>query len=150
MNKLKSIMLFIVMFVFSTSVFATDTGDRVKFQNTLKQYFNKVNVDVKDAQNANEKRAIMNDALVKLDEVFEKAQVQASDLEDKKNIEIFRNEIQEKINELNGIEGFQKVADRDLNNFADYLQNNMENADRYVVISLTTLLIVALLLVLLL
>ena len=57
--------------------------------------------------------------------------------------------INEKSNELNGINGMQKVSDNQLNNFANYVQQDMEQADQWVTVSITTLILIAILLILL-
>lgn len=68
---------------------------------------------------------------------------------DKEAIKSMRANIQEKKNELNGEEGYQKVTDKKLNNFANYVQQDLEQADT-VVISISATVLAAILVLLLL
>lgn len=68
---------------------------------------------------------------------------------DKEALAGFKNDLIEKKNELNGQDGFAKVPDNRLNDFAQYVQQDMEQADRVVTISLTTALLIVIILLLL-
>ncbi len=61
----------------------------------------------------------------------------------------YKSEIQDKKSELNGTDGFDKVLDKDLNDFSDYSQQHFEQADRTVTIGLTAALLIVLILILL-
>jgi hypothetical protein len=59
------------------------------------------------------------------------------------------NGISEKMNELNGSNGFNKVMDKDLDDFTDYSQDFMEQAADTVTIGVTTAILILIILLLL-
>lgn len=61
----------------------------------------------------------------------------------------FRNDISEKQNELNGLDGFEEVLDEDLDDFSSFSQDFVEQANRTVTIGLTTALLILIILLLL-
>ena len=56
--------------------------------------------------------------------------------------------LQEKRDELAGVNGYARVSDENLNAFSDYVVQDMEQADTVITISLVTLLLIILLIVL--
>jgi hypothetical protein len=59
-----------------------------------------------------------------------------------------KSTLQEKRDELAGTSGYTRVPDEKLNAFADYVLQDMEQADQVVTISLVTLLLIVILIVL--
>ena len=121
-----------------------------RVENTFKTYFYDLNAEVQKAQDPQTKREIMNASFEKFFSAIDRVEKMA-DLspQDREGLERFRKQIQNKHDELNGLNGYQRVADQDLNQFARYVQQDMEQADRYITISLTTLLLVLLIVLLL-
>jgi hypothetical protein len=117
----------------------------------LKKYFNDAAVKVKQTENPALKRIILNKAFGRV--------ITACDIlsnypflthEEKKEVTIFRGAVKAKYDELNGLNGYTRIADNNLNKFADYSVQSMEQANTVVIsISLTTLLLVVILILLL-
>lgn len=116
----------------------------------LKKHINKMVVNVEQAESVTEKRDILNQSFDELITTFDKVSAMNRVSEsDKEALADFRNTIQEKKDELNGTNGYDKVPDSQLDEFADYVQQDIEQADRVVTISLTTVLLVVIILLLL-
>ena len=70
--------------------------------------------------------------------------------EDRIGIDRLKTTLQAKQNELTGINGYERVSDEQLNNFSNYVVQDMEQADQMITISLVALLLIILLIVLIL
>ena len=117
----------------------------------LQKYFNGTANKVKATENASEKRKILNESFQTMSEALD--MVQSSGLmskDDLVGIDRFKTTLQEKQDELEGSNGFERVSDEQLNAFSDYVVQDMEQADVIVTVSLVTLLLIAILLVLIL
>jgi len=68
---------------------------------------------------------------------------------DRIGIEQFKTILQEKQNELEGSNGYDRVPDAQLNAFANYVVQDMEQADTTITISVVVLLLIIILIVLL-
>ena len=133
----------IMMFVLAIPI---NAGGKDKLQ----KYFNDTAFKVKATENASEKREILNESFQSMSNALSK--VQNSGLiskDDRIGIERFKAALQEKQNELAGINGYERVSDEQLNNFSNYVIQDMEQA-QMVTISLVALLLIILLAVLLL
>lgn len=134
--------LIAMMFVVSIPVIAGSEGE-------LQNYFNKTAIEVKATEDASAKREILNESFTDMLKVLNK--VQNSGMiseEESKGVENFKTTIKEKQDELNGTNGFERVTDSQLNNFADYTVQDIEQAS--ITISLVALILIAILLVLIL
>ena len=134
----------IMMFVLAIPI---NAGGKDKLQ----KYFNDTALKVKATENASEKREILNESFQSMSNALSK--VQNSGLiskDDRIGIERFKAALQEKQNELTGINGYERVSDEQLNNFSNYVVQDMEQADQMITISLVALLLIILLAVLLL
>ncbi len=144
MKALTAFLTIIIMFVLAIPVNADEKGE-------LKQYFSKAADRVKATENANEKREILNESFNSmskvLDEVLSSGLISESDYA---GIEEYKAALQEKQNELEGSNGYQRVPDAQLNSFADYVVQDMEQADGTITISVIVLILIILLVVLLL
>lgn len=115
----------------------------------LQKHFNNVANKVKATENVTEKREILNESFQKMSRALNK--LQSSGLipdEDQKGVEGLKTKLQENQDELAGTNGFQRVPDSQLNNFSDYVVQNMEQAEM-ITISLVTLLLIIILVILL-
>lgn len=147
MKRLSWLFLLSVLLL-TVKTYADNNGELL--QNKIKVYFNDMNAKVKSADNPQEKREILNKSLLKINNALSKIEnLSGLSKDDQSFVNSFKNDISEKYSELNGLNGNERIADKDLNNFADYTQQSMEVADKYVTISITTLLLVAILLILL-
>ena len=117
----------------------------------LKQYFSKAVDEVKATENADEKREILNESFNNMSKILDK--VLSSELiseNDRAGIKQYKAILQEKQNELKGSNGYDRVPDTQLNNFANYVVQDMEQADSTVTISVIALILIIILVVLLL
>lgn len=117
----------------------------------LKDHVRDIVQTAKAAPTATEKRAILDEKLRDMISALDRAeQMAARSSGDTEAIDALRTRLQEKIDELNGQNGYEAVPDAQLNNFADYVQQDVEQADRTLTIGLTTGLLILLVLILLL
>jgi len=144
MKALIAFLSIFMMFVLAIPVNADAKGE-------LKQYFSNAADKVKATENADEKREILNEAFNSMSKILDK--VLSSELiseSDYAGIEQYKATLQEKQNELEGSNGYQRVPDAQLNTFADYVVQDMEQADSTITISVIALILIILLVVLLL
>lgn len=133
----------IMMFVLAIPI---NAGGKDKLQ----KYFSDTALKVKATENASEKRKILNESFQSMSKSLDKVQkLGLISEDDRSGIERFKATLQEKQNELAGINGFERVSDEQLNNFSNYVVQDMEQA-QMITISLVALLLIILLAVLLL
>lgn len=131
----------------STGVMAQSSSDA---QARFKKHINSVVEKVENTEKPTQKREILNESFQNLIGAIEKVEtMKVVPATDKEGLASFKANIQEKKDELNGINGFKKVPDNNLNNFANFVQQDLEQADSTVTISVTTLLLIILILILL-
>jgi hypothetical protein len=115
----------------------------------LQKYFNDAATKVKAANSPSEKRAILNESfqtMVKALNIVQNSPLISKD--DRAGLDHFKAALQEKQDELAGTNGYVRVADGQLNDFSNYVVQDMEQADQVVTISVVTLLLIILLIVL--
>jgi ribosomal protein S20 len=115
----------------------------------LQKYFSDVAKKVKATENTSEKRKILNESFQSMSKALDK--VQSSGLiskEDQVGIDRFKAKLQEKQDELAGVNGFERVSDAQLNTFSDYIVQDMEQAE-VLTISLIAVLLIIIIVVLL-
>lgn len=130
MKKIKTIglTLAILLAIGLQSAMAQST----KVESMFKNYINDVVEKVKQTESADEKRELLNDSFDKLISAYEKAEAISVLSEDEKLVmDGFRLDIIEKQNELNGLSGYAIVPDDQLNNFADFVQQDFEQASPF-------------------
>jgi len=135
--------LFIIMFVMFYAGIAFG-------QDVLQKYLNDTSLKVKATTDPSQKREILNKSFEKMSKALDK--VQSSPLvskEDRAGIDLFKATLQEKLDELTGLNGYERVSDEQLDAFSDYAVQDMEQADRTVTISLVTLLLIIIIVILL-
>lgn len=149
MYRIRLVAALLLAFIFSQATFA-GSGESAKVQDKFKQYFNGISVKVKEAQTPAEKRDILNKSFEKfnnaLTTIINMRGIPAGDV---KALNSLKSSVSDKYNELNGLQGYTKVQDNQLNNFADFVKQDMEQADQWVTISVTTLLLIVILVLLL-
>lgn len=132
-----------------TATFLTLQAQSTDAHDKLKAEINKMVENVEDAETAVEKREILNTSFDNLIAAFDRVQsMERVPESDKEALAGFKNTIQEKKNELNGNDGYEKVPDSELNDFAQFAQQDIEQADRIITISVTTALLIILILLL--
>ena len=143
---MKTIIAFVSILLIFVLVIPANAGGKGELQ----KHFNNVANKVKATENAEEKRAILENSFKDLSEALDK--VQSSFLvskEDKDGIENLKVTLKENQDELAGINGYERVPDSQLNNFSSYVVQNMEQADAMISISVVALIVIILLAVLL-
>ena len=119
-------------------------------QDVLQKYLNETSLKVKATTDPSQKREILNESFEKMSKALDK--VQSSPLvskEDRASLDLFKATLQEKLEELTGLNGYERVSDEQLDAFSDYVVQDMEQADRTVTISLVTLLLIIIIVILL-
>jgi hypothetical protein len=104
---------------------------------------------VKDTPDPAQKRALIDNSLRKMSVALDK--VQDSGLvskEDRAGMDRLRAALQEKRDELAGNNGFERVADSELNGFANYVVQDIEQADQTITISLVAALLILIIVIL--
>ncbi len=140
----------IVIFSLLTIFLAGSTFANNDTQKELKDYFNKVNQKVKQADDPAQKRAILNNSFDDLLKAFNTAGRMPLSQQDREGIDYFKQKVLEKKNELNGSNGYDKVADASLNQFANYSMQQFEQSAEYITISVVALVLIIIVVALLL
>lgn len=116
----------------------------------LKEHVRSIVQTVKEAPTAEQKRAILDEKLRGMIDALNRAETMtALSSADREAIDALRTRLQEKLDELHGQNGYEAVPAGQLNSFADYVQQDFEQADRTLTLSLTTALLLLILIVLL-
>ncbi|MAO64120.1 MAG: hypothetical protein CL666_03905 [Balneola sp.] len=117
---------------------------------SFKKHFNETVEEVQNTNNADEKRAILNRSFTKMITTLDRIESLASLTEDESaKLASYKSDLSEKISELNGLDGFDEIMDEDLDNFSDYSQDFIEQANRTITIGVTTALLILIILLLL-
>lgn len=117
----------------------------------LQKYFNETARKVKEAADPAQKREILSESfqtMTKALDAAESAPLLADG--DRAGLGQYKAALQEKQDELAGRNGFDRVADGQLNAFSEYVVQDMEQADQNISISLVSALLILILLVLIL
>ena len=119
-------------------------------QDGVRKYFSDTAAEVKATDDPAQKREILTNSFQTMSEALDR--VQGSPLiskDDRAGIDRLKAEIQEKQNELAGLNGFERVADGQINSFTDYVVQSMEQADQQITISLVAALLIIIIIILL-
>jgi len=119
-------------------------------KNDLQKYFNDASRKVKVTADPSQKREILNESfrtMSKALDLVESSPLVSSD--ERAGIGRYKAALQNKQDELEGRNGYERVSDGQLNSFADYVVQDMEQADQMITISVVTLLLIVILVVLL-
>lgn len=124
---------------------APDPGER------FKQYLNQKVTEVKNTDDPAEKRALLDETLQKMKTAADQVrQMPGIDVKGEEALAAFAADISEKRAQLNGENGYEAVPDADLDRFADYVQQDLEQAQRLVISISTAALVLIIFLLLLL
>ena len=138
-----------IIFTVILSFFLIQTSKADDLKKELQKYINEIITEVKEAETPDEKREILNDLFEDLQSSFSAAKNSPYvPEEDHKGIDILETKMRDRQNELNGLDGFEKVPDNKLNEFATFTLQDIEQADTIITISLTTLLLIIILAIL--
>lgn len=140
-----SVLLAVFLFNFQGTAIAQDN-----LSETFKKHFNHTVQNVKSTDDPAEQRALLNSSFDKILVAVQRVDESANLTSDQRNgLIVFKDQIEQKQSELNGADGFDEVQDEELIDFSDYSQQEIEQANRTVTISVTTALLVVLILLLL-
>jgi hypothetical protein len=117
----------------------------------IQKYFSDTACKVKATADPVQKRDLLDNSLQTMAKALDR--VERSGLisqDDRAGLIRFKMTLQAKQDELMGRNGYERVADTQLNAFSDYVVQDMEQAERYITISVVTALLILLILVLLL
>ena len=118
-------------------------------QHNVRQYFSDTALEVKATDDPAQKRAVLNKSFETMTEAL--AQVQASPLisnDDRTGIARLSATLREHRDELAGLNGYEPVPDAQLNNFADYSLQAIEQADQQITVSLVAALLIIIIVIL--
>ncbi len=122
----------------------------VNITESFKMHFNETVKTVHKTDNADDKRALLNESFNKMIATIDRIEALASLTEDESTIlASFRFDLTEKLSELNGLDGFDQIVDNDLNDFSNFSQDMIEQANRTITIGVTTALLILIILLLL-
>lgn len=131
---------------FISPIQAQKSGDA---ETVFKKHINKMVESVEKAESPEIKREILNDSFDDLIGAIERVEsLKVVPETDKEGLKVFKADILDKKSELNGVNGFQPVQNNNLNNFANFVQQDLEQADT-VTIGVTTLLLILIILLIL-
>lgn len=131
---------FSAIMLLNVSASTAQINDPVK---AFKGYINDMVEKVEHAETPEMKRTIMNDTFDELLSAFEQVEaVKDLSSKDHKALNKLTKSVTAKKNELNGMAGYKKVPADKLNNFANFVQQDIEQAE-----TITISLVVALLIV---
>ncbi|MEP1306459.1 MAG: hypothetical protein ABJK11_05295 [Balneola sp.] len=146
---MKKFILSILTLAFIGFVSPVNAQSGIDAEAKFKKHINNMVKSVEKAESPDQKREILNNSFDDLIGAIEKVEGMSVVPEaDKKGLTTLKADIQDKKDELNGINGFQPVQSKNLNNFANFVQQDMEQADT-VTIGVTTLLLIIIILLLL-
>jgi hypothetical protein len=147
MNLIKTVTSTALLFFLFQTVAIAQTDSLTEI---FKSHMNETVQNVKSSESADEKRTVLNSSFNKMLKAVEKIEESGQLSEDEiAQLTTLKHSIEEKSDQLNGRNGFEEIADEDLEDFSDYSQQAMEQADRSLTISLTTALLVVIILLLL-
>jgi septal ring factor EnvC (AmiA/AmiB activator) len=118
-------------------------------KDNIQKYFNDTARKVKATTDPAQKRDILNKSLQTMSKALDK--VESSGLimqDDRAGVDRFTSTLKEKQDELTGSNGYERVSDAQLNAFSDYIVQDMEQAERYITVSVVTVLLVVIILLL--
>ncbi len=141
---MKAMIAFIAVLLMFILVIPINAGGKGELQ----KHFSNVANKVKATESVVEKRAILENTFKDMSKALDK--VQSSFLvseEDKNGIENLEATLKEHQDELAGTNGYERVPDSQLNNFSNYVAQNMAQAE-VITISLVAALLIIIILIL--
>lgn len=150
MKRFRVVVAVLLLVAIAAPLFADNA--QTKWENRLKEYFNDLLLKVEETKDPAEKRALLNESLERFLTAMDRIQrLPFLNQEQREALARFDAEVQEKHDELNGAAGFARVANADLDDFAGFMVQDLEQAMRsYVVLSTAAIIIIIVLLIILL
>lgn len=118
-------------------------------QEKVHSYLNDAALKVKATASADEKREILSTSLSNMIVTIERVQsAPLTSAEDDANLDRVKVTLQEKSDELAGLNGFDRVPDDQLNAFSTYIVQDMEQAEKTITVSLVVALLIIIIIIL--
>ena len=147
MPKFRILFVVLALLILAQPVMAGVGTDKLEDQ--LKNYMNEITLKVKSTDDPEQKRAILEETLLKIVETVETVEELPSIPErERLLIARFKRDMQDKYDELNGLNGFERVADEDLDVFTDYVMQELEQARNYITMGLGVFILLIILIIL--
>lgn len=142
---MKTIMAFVSILLVFVLIIPANAGGKEELQ----KHFKKVADKVKATENVIEKRELLDESFKKMSKALNTLENTGMISEkDRLSIDGLKATMKANQDELAGTNGFERVSDDQLNNYSDYVVQNMQQAEM-ITISLVTLLLIIILVVLL-
>lgn len=117
----------------------------------IQKYFNDTACKVKATTDPAQKREILDKSLQTMSKALDRVEsLGMISQDDRAGINRFKTALQDKQDELMGSNGYERVDDAQLNAFSDYVVQDMQQAGRYITLSLVSVLLIIIILILLL
>lgn len=146
MKKMYSI-CFAILISFAFQSAATAQSSHAT--SVVKKYINNTVQKVEQETDVMQKRVILNKSFDRMTRAFDQIADQNISENDAEAIMMLKANIVDKRNELNGQDGFIRVENSNLNNFAQFVQDDFEQASDTFVVGLSTVLLIVIILLLL-
>lgn len=130
------------------SVTGKDLNTTDKAMTMFKNYLNNMVQKVEKASTPGQKRQIMNNSFNKMIDTFDRISKMTTSVSNKEALESLKSKVQANKDELNGKNGYKRIKQGKLDQFAKYTLQNFEQADT-ITLSLTAALLILILVILL-
>lgn len=147
---MKTLYTVLASLVLVCAIQTTSFAQSSNITETFKKHFNETVQEVQGTEDADEKRMILNESFSKIISSIDLIESRTNLSDDETaQLHSYKLGITEKQNELNGLDGFDEIVDEDLDDFSNFSQDFMEQANRTITIGATTLLLIIIILLLL-
>ncbi|HKW13895.1 MAG TPA: hypothetical protein VJS69_05360 [Candidatus Krumholzibacteria bacterium] len=118
-------------------------------QDKVHHYLNDASLKVKAATSPEQKREILSTSLGAMTRAIDTVKgAPLTTEQDRTNLNLLQADLQDKSDELIGVNGFDRVPDNQLNAFSTYVVQDIEQADQTITISLVVALLIVIILIL--
>lgn len=117
--------------------------------NQIKKYLGETVASVRATPDPVQKREILNQSLNNLSKAIDR--IESAGLipaEERAGMEVFESTLQDKRDELAGVNGFTRIPDSKLDSYSSYVMQDVEQAAETVTISLVAALLIIIILIL--
>ena len=146
---MKTLYTILASVVLVCAIQTTSFAQSTDITETFKKHFNETVQVVHETEDADEKRAILNQSFNKMITAIDRIESRASLSEDEiASLNTYKAGLNDKLSELNGLDGFDEIMDEDLNDFSNFSQDFIEQANRTITIGVGTALLILIILLL--
>lgn len=146
---MKTLYTILASVVLLCAIQTTSFAQSSNITETFKKHFNETVQEVQGTEDVDEKRMILNESFTKIMTTIDLIESRANLSEDEAaQLHSYKLGITEKQNELNGLDGFEEIMDEDLDDFSNFSQDFIEQANRTITIGVGTALLILIILLL--